>query len=275
VGNLIAGGTGKTPMVAWLARELASGYRVAVLSRGYGRITNGFRFLNVYATPVTVGDEPMELRLLLPDIPIAVDRNRARGIRILTSGKFGRINLIIMDDGFQHRRVKPGFSIVLDDFNRPMRSEMMLPAGLRREPLSGLKRADMIIVTKKQSVVPDAYPNSKIVLITGIANPQRLASQMQESGSLFRHLKFPDHHRYTARDAALIRKTYQSCLDIKDNKPAVLLTTGKDFVKLSRMAELKGLPLKWIPMGPPIDSEQQQAILQKIHDYVEKTNRNG
>lgn len=279
VGNLIAGGTGKTPMVAWIAWKLSEEYRVAILSRGYGRHTRGFLFLDKKSTPETVGDEPMELRLLLPEIPIAVDRNRKRGIQNLTSGKYGKIDLILMDDGFQHRRVTPGYSIILDDFNRPMRKEKLLPAGLRREPLSGLKRADLIIETKKHISFESSQTSSPILLITGIANPQLLFDEISKTGSVCRHLKFPDHHRYTHADAASIRNLYFSLLpeDRLSAKTSVplLLTTGKDYVKLSRLAELSDLPLQCIPFGPPVDPDQKQEILDKIYQYVEKTKGNS
>jgi len=279
VGNLIAGGTGKTPMVAWIARELSEKYKVAILSRGYGRKTHDFRFLDEGSTPETVGDEPMELRLLLPEIPIAVDRDRTNGIRFLTSGKYGKIDLIIMDDGFQHRKVKPGFSIILDDFNRPMRREKLLPAGLRREPLSGLRRAGLIVETKKQVPAIPNHETSGIVLITGIANAQPLADAYAKTGVLLHHLSYPDHHRYTHADAEKIRQTYLSFSGAgatDDKRPeTILLTTGKDYVKLCRMPELAGLPLHWIPVGPPVAADQQQEILNKIHQYVEKTYRNS
>lgn len=279
VGNLIAGGTGKTPMVAWIARELSRNYRVAILSRGYGRRTRGFLFLDTASTPETVGDEPMELRLLLPEIPIAVDKNRKRGIQNLSSGKYGKIDLILMDDGFQHRRVTPGYSIILDNFNRPLHKEKLLPAGLRREPLSGLKRADLIIETKRQISFESSQTSSPILLITGIANPQPLSDEIAKTGNLRNHLKFPDHYRYTHADAASIRNLYFSLLGegqlSADRSAPILLTTGKDYVKLSRLAELSDLPLQWIPIGPPINPDQKQEILNKIYQYVEKTNGNS
>lgn len=278
VGNLIAGGTGKTPMVAWIAGELSKKFRVAILSRGYGRRTRGFLLLDENSTPETVGDEPMELRLLLPGIPIAVDENRRRGLLNLTSGKHGKIEVILMDDGFQHRRVTPGFSIILDDFNRPMHQEKLLPAGLRREPLIGLKRANMIIETKRRISLDISLPSSPVLLITGIANSQPLADEIAKQVTVYQHLDFPDHHRYTRADAASIRNLYLSLLPADGSASVdlapVLLTTGKDFVKLSRLPELSGIPLKWIPFGPPIDPDHKKDILKKINQYVEKTYEN-
>lgn len=271
VGNLIAGGAGKTPVVAWIARELSQKYKVAILSRGYGRRTRGFILADGGSSPETIGDEPMELRLLLPEIPVAVDRNRRRGIQNLASGKFGKIDLIIMDDGFQHRRITPGYAIVLDDFNRPAKREKLLPAGLRREPLSGLKRADLIIETKKHVSFAYELPSSRILLVSGIANPQPLAEEIAKTGTLCQHLKFPDHHRYTRADAGWILKTFRSCQTAQDQDSVILITTGKDFVKLSRFPELSDLPMQWIPMGPPVPPDQKQEILNKIYQYVEKT----
>jgi tetraacyldisaccharide 4'-kinase len=278
VGNLIAGGTGKTPTIAWLAKSLSEKQHVAILSRGYGRRTRGFLLLDQHATPDTVGDEPMELRLLLPGIPIAVDGNRKRGIEKLASEKYGQVDLILMDDGFQHRRVKPGYAIVLDDFNRPMHREKLLPAGLRRESLSGLKRADQVIITKKRfSLHLDPVPGP-VILITGIANPMPLAAEISKKNTLYIHLKYSDHHRYTTADAASVRRLYHSLIpESRDGENAampVLLTTGKDYVKLARFPELADLPLQWIPVGPPVDPEEESEILKKIEQYVEKANGN-
>lgn len=268
VGNLIAGGTGKSPFIAWLAGELSKKYKVAVLSRGYGRSTQGFQLVDSSSTPETVGDEPMELRLLQPEILIAVDENRKRGILELASGKHGKADIILMDDGFQHRKVTPGYAIVLDNVNRPMRKEKMLPAGLRREPLSALKRADLVLVTKRQTVTEGVLPASGIILITGIAHPEALVAEISKKTLLIEHLKFPDHHRYTLIDALKIRNLHEAFPD------SMLVTTGKDFVKLSRIPELAGLPMQWLPAGPPVDPEEKPVILNKIYEYLEKAKRN-
>lgn len=277
VGNMIAGGTGKTPVIAWLAAELSKKYKVAILSRGYVRRTSGFRLVDDEATPETAGDEPMELRYLLPDITIAVDGNRKRGITSLLSGRYGRIDVILMDDGFQHRRVTPGFSIVLDDFNRPMRKEPLLPAGLRREPLSGLKRASMVVVTKKEPVIVPEPAAGPVLLVTGIANAGHLAAAVMGAHAFSRHIGFRDHHRYTSDDAAEIRQAYLAMnarIGEAGDTP-VILTTGKDYVKLIRMPELSGLPMKVIPANAPMSAAQKKEILDKIYQYVEEAYRNS
>lgn len=277
---MIAGGTGKTPVVGWIARNLSEKYHVAILSRGYGRHTKDFQLLDKHSTPETVGDEPLELQFLLPHVLIAVDIDRKHGIRTLTSGKFGQIDLILMDDGFQHRKVTPGYSIILDDFNRPMRRERLLPAGLLREPLMGLKRANLIITTKKKiSYDGSQLTTDNILLVTGISNSQPLFDEISKTANTCRHLKFSDHHRYTHVEAADIRDQYNALLHESelsaDPVAPVLLTTGKDYVKLNRIPELADLPLKRIPFGPPVDPDQKQEILNKINQYVEQAYRNS
>ncbi|MFH0760659.1 MAG: tetraacyldisaccharide 4'-kinase [Bacteroidota bacterium] len=267
VGNLIAGGTGKTPVIAWLSREIGSRYRIAILSRGYGRKSNGFHLADAHSTPETIGDEPLELKMLLPETIIAVDRNRKRGIQKLTSGLFGPIDLILMDDGFQHRRVKPGYSIILDAANRPMQSEKLLPAGLRRESLKSLKRGDMVVTTHIAAQA-DIKVNSKdIILVTGIANPQPLVDSLSQTHHIIRHLKFPDHHHYTAKDASLIASV---CPQVRKPVSPMILTTGKDFVKLIRFPELRDLLLEWIPADPGIEPEVKEQIIKNILHYVEQ-----
>lgn len=267
VGNLIAGGTGKTPVIAWLGREIGSRYRIAILSRGYGRKSYGFRLADVHSAPETIGDEPLELKMLLPDTLIAVDRNRKRGIEKLTSGPFGPVDLILMDDGFQHRRVKPGYAIILDAANRPMHSEKLLPAGLRRESLRSLKRADMVVTTHVTPLPAKSEKQEEVILVTGIANPQPLVDRLSQTHHIIKHLKFPDHHRYTATDAMRIASLCPGALVPLCPK---ILTTGKDYVKLIRFTELQNLPIEWVPADPGIDPEVREQILKNILQYVEQ-----
>lgn len=313
VGNLVTGGTGKTPIIGWLAGKLKHSYRIAVLSRGYKRLSAGFRIVQTSSSPLESGDEPLELKLRHPDILVAVDRNRTHGIRNLASGAYGKVDLILMDDGFQHRSVKSGFSIILDDFNRPMHRERMIPAGRLREPLSALKRADMVIITKvpQEGPVPDkvSHPWSGIkptyfsrlhyqnpvnlvslfdhfhpgkpvrkpttpsasILVTGIASPGHLNEHLRQSGRVLVHLKYPDHHRYTKKDIRHIIETYHR---FEAEHPAIL-TTGKDFVKLARFAELSGMPVYRVPVVPEFESDQEKQILSTIRHYVEQAQRIG
>ncbi len=149
VGNITVGGTGKTPHVEYLVGLLAERFGVAVLSRGYKRKTHGFVVADSDATAATVGDEPCQMKHKFPKATVAVDKNRCRGISLLTKGEMGKsVDVIILDDAFQHRYVKPGVNILLVDYHRLIIYDTLLPAGRMREPLSGKNRADIVIVTK-------------------------------------------------------------------------------------------------------------------------------
>ena len=148
VGNITVGGTGKTPHVEYLIELLKDKAKVAVLSRGYKRRTRGFVIADDNATAKTIGDEPLQMkRKYGDDITVAVDRKRCHGIRQLTSDEDG-IDVILLDDAFQHRYVQPGVNILLVDYHRLIIYDKLLPAGRLREPLSGKNRADIVIVTK-------------------------------------------------------------------------------------------------------------------------------
>ena len=148
VGNITVGGTGKTPHVEYLIELLKDKAKVAVLSRGYKRRTRGFVIADDNATAKTIGDEPLQMkRKYGDDITVAVDRKRCHGIRQMISDEDG-IDVILLDDAFQHRYVKPGVNILLVDYHRLIIYDKLLPAGRLREPLSGKNRADIVIVTK-------------------------------------------------------------------------------------------------------------------------------
>ena len=149
VGNITVGGTGKTPHVEYLVRLLKDQAKVAVLSRGYKRKTSGFVLAGDDATVRTIGDEPYQMKTKFPDITVAVDKKRTRGIEKLTSGDYVKdIDVIFLDDAFQHRYVKPGINILLVDYHRLIIYDKLLPAGRLREPIESKNRADIVIVTK-------------------------------------------------------------------------------------------------------------------------------
>lgn len=148
VGNLTVGGTGKTPHVEYLVRLLQGKYKLATLSRGYGRKTSGFKVAEKDMTTYDIGDEPKQFRHRFPaDVPVAVDGNRVRGVKKLLE-KFPDREVIILDDAFQHRRIKPGLQILLTDYSNLYYQDYIMPTGTLRERRSGAKRADVIIVTK-------------------------------------------------------------------------------------------------------------------------------
>lgn len=149
VGNITVGGTGKTPHVEYLVRLLSPLMKVAVLSRGYKRKSKGYVLADATTTMRDIGDEPYQIHKKFTDIHVAVDANRCEGIERLTNDERSKdTSVILLDDAFQHRYVTPGINILLVDYNRPISTDRLLPAGRLREPVEGKERADIVIVTK-------------------------------------------------------------------------------------------------------------------------------
>jgi len=147
VGNLTAGGTGKTPHVEYLAELLKESFSVATLSRGYKRKTRDFRIATQQSTPREIGDEPCQIKRRFPEVTVAVDRRRRNGIEQLMKLD-PTVEVILMDDAYQHRSVRPGLSVLLMDYSRPVDRDFLLPAGRLREPAGNRKRANIILVTR-------------------------------------------------------------------------------------------------------------------------------
>jgi tetraacyldisaccharide 4'-kinase len=166
VGNITVGGTGKTPHIEYLIRLLSPKYRVAVLSRGYKRKSKGFRIVDTNSKVSDVGDEPLQIKQKFPNTLVVVDKNRVSAIKkILSIEKAERPDVILLDDGFQHRHVKPSLSILLADSNRPVYEDCLLPAGRLREPLKGKDRASIVLVTKCD---PDMQPINYRIYSNGL-----------------------------------------------------------------------------------------------------------
>ena len=153
VGNITVGGTGKTPHIEYLAGLLKREFRIATLSRGYKRKTRGFIEASVNSTTSQIGDEPLQIKNNHPEITVAVDERRVHGIEKLMADESKHIQVILLDDAYQHLYVKPGMSILLIDFNRPLWEDYMLPYGNLRERQHHKDRANVIIVTKMQSEI--------------------------------------------------------------------------------------------------------------------------
>ena len=147
VGNITVGGTGKTPHVEYLVRLLKERFHLAVLSRGYKRKTSGYLLADEHSTLRDIGDEPLQMKQKFPDISVAVDKKRVRGIQRLADSN-SQLDVVLLDDAFQHRYVKPGINILLVDYHRLIIYDKLLPAGRLREPLKGKDRADLVIITK-------------------------------------------------------------------------------------------------------------------------------
>jgi tetraacyldisaccharide 4'-kinase len=269
VGNLTVGGTGKTPFVELLIRLLNSRYKMAVLSRGYGRKTRGFRMAGSQDNASTLGDEPFQYYIKYGDrINIAVGEERALAIpEILFQHE--DIELIVLDDAFQHRAVRPNLNILLNDFNRPFYKDRVLPAGRLRESRKHARRSDAVIVTKcpphlgegamkaieeeirryagtdmpifftgieylEPKMVYGDKPFSKnMFLFTGIANPTPLENYVKDNFYLIGHAKFPDHHSFSDKDIQEMIRQFEN-IAVKDK---CFLTTEKDMVRILSMKQ--------------------------------------
>lgn len=148
VGNITVGGTGKTPHTEYLIRLLKKDYKVAVLSRGYKRKTKGFVLATPQSSAAEIGDEPLQMHLKFPDIPIAVDKDRCHGVEQLMTLQNPPIDIIILDDAFQYRKLSGVFHILLSDFSRCMLDDKFLPAGRLRDRLKESRRANIIVASK-------------------------------------------------------------------------------------------------------------------------------
>ncbi|MDR0667051.1 MAG: tetraacyldisaccharide 4'-kinase [Prevotellaceae bacterium] len=245
IGNITVGGTGKTPHTEKVVAMLRDKRKIAVLSRGYKRTTRAFRYVSPTDAFQAVGDEPLQIKRKFPDIPVAVDRRRVDGIRRLKADDHA-IDVVILDDAFQHRQVRPALSILLIDYSRPLWDDALLPLGRLRESSRGAMRADVIIVTKcpgdlsfaaQQTlaarmprnlfdglffttivygeavpVFPDADPApaaaGECLLLTGVANPAPLVDHLTATDRRpLAHLAFADHHAFTPADVHEINST--------------------------------------------------------------------
>lgn len=290
VGNLSTGGTGKTPMIEYLIRLLKDNYRVATLSRGYKRKSKGFQIGNKKATVDVLGDEPFQFyNKFKYDIQVAVDANRNNGITLLRKLE-DNPEVILLDDAFQHRKVKAGFNIMLTTYSNLYTDDIVLPTGNLREPRAGAYRAHAIVVTKcpfnisddvKKGIVAKISPTenqnvffgsiqysnvvenensnlklddlSKFTLITGIANPTPLVDFLNEKELEFDHLNFSDHYEFSEQDIQNFEK--KECL----------VTTEKDFMRLKQYDSLKQ-KLFYLPIKVSIDNESKFNSL--INDFV-------
>ena len=290
VGNLSVGGTGKSPMIEYLIRLLKTDYKIATLSRGYKRETSGFKLAENSDTAKTLGDEPFQFyNKFGEDILVSVDADRQHGISSLIESN-NKPDVILLDDAFQHRKVKAGYNILLTTFNDLYANDFVLPTGNLREPKSGAKRANIIVVTKcptnitnkdrehiKSRLKPTkeqhvffssiqysnkvySLTNEKVLsqlktftLVTGIANANPLIDFLNSKGLEFNHLNFKDHHTFSVKEINNLSK-----LDC-------IITTEKDYMRLKSEKKLKG-KLFYLPIEISID--KKEAFNNLVLEYV-------
>jgi tetraacyldisaccharide 4'-kinase len=280
VGNLVLGGSGKTPTIEYLIRLLSKNYKIAVLSRGYGRKSNGFIIADSNSDANLIGDEPMQYYRKFKNIIVSVGSNRVRGINKLIKLN-SKPEIILLDDAYQHRRVKPEMSILLTKFNDLYSDDNIFPLGNLRESKSNANRADIILVTKcdkniskdqkrhiiqklnigdnqkiyfssikyskmlydkESSKLLSEFKNIKFTLVTGIANSSHMVNYLKDNNFNFSHLSFKDHHNYSDSDISNI------------NNNEIVITTEKDYVKLYSRVTTK---LFYLPIEFLIDNEEE------------------
>ncbi|MGE0590015.1 MAG: tetraacyldisaccharide 4'-kinase [Cyclobacteriaceae bacterium] len=299
VGNLNVGGSGKTPAIEYLIRLLKNDFKLATLSRGYGRRTRGLRFASEKDTAASLGDEPYQFfKNYGSEVKVVVGEDRAFAIPNILH-EWSDVNVILLDDAFQHRRVTPHLSILLTEFDRPFFTDHLIPSGRLRESRKEASRADIIIVTKCREELSESdekklvqricdYAGDKpvffsqieygqpqpfinnhkigndVVLVSGIANARPLEKHVGDNFKLLRHFKFRDHHHYSVKEV-------QSIADfIRNNPGASLLTTEKDMVRLLDprfQSILKDVPSFYFPIkmtfmknGSDFDAIVRKAI---------------
>lgn len=205
VGNITVGGTGKTPHVEYLATLLGEEFRVAALSRGYKRKTRDFRIASAESAVSEIGDEPLQMKRRFPGMTVAVDRKRVHGVKALMELE-PPVEVVLLDDAFQHRSIKPGFSILLMDYHRPIHKDCLLPAGRLREPALNRHRANIILVTRSPERI-------KPIELREYANQLELAIGQH---LYFTHMRFseltPVFHGCETREAAWFKSRVDGVL---------------------------------------------------------------
>lgn len=300
VGNLSVGGTGKTPMIEYLIRLFAAQCHVATLSRGYGRKTKGVKIAGEDDSASTIGDEPLQFYRKFKDkAVVAVGEERAFAIPHILD-RHPDVGIILLDDAFQHRRVKPSFQILLTDFNNLFFSDFLLPAGRLRESRTGASRADVIVVTKCPAKVTDdemmeiercirrynkkavfftkisygnilpvsglsPYKPDKVILVTGIANPAPMQDYIRSNFSLIKHFSYPDHHVYSKNELENICKAASLA-------GASVVTTEKDVGKMdNRIFQNASISLHYLPIEVEFikdGKEFDEMVLNAVKTYV-------
>ena len=303
VGNLNLGGTGKTPTVEYLINLLHENYRVATLSRGYGRNTKGFQRADHQSTYETIGDEPLQYFHKFPDIQVAVDEDRIEGVEKLITGKTAP-EVILLDDAFQHRRIKAGLNILLTEYGHLYSDDFLFPAGTLRDIKSAAKRADIIVVSKspkelteekKVQITKKLKPQDEqkvffsyleyeslkplnevakqssdndtdaVLAFCGIANPKPFVEELERRYKTVDFLHFADHHAYTEIDIKAILKRFEC----HNGEKKIIVTTEKDAARLTNspyLCQFEYAPLYDLPVR--VRFHEKEKFNEEILNYV-------
>ena len=304
VGNLNLGGTGKTPHTEYLIELLRNDYHLATLSRGYGRKTKGFKLADASCTYEDLGDEPLQYFTKYPDIQVAVDKNRSEGIAHMLWEQ--GVEVVLLDDAFQHRSIRAGLNILLTEYQHLYCNDFLFPAGTLRDVKSAAKRADIIVVSKspkslneekKQQVVNKLKPTEKqkvffsyleyndlqplnekaktistenadsVMAFCGIANPKPFVEDLKKLYETVDFLPFADHHPYTENDINTILKRFGNL----DGEKKIIVTTEKDAARLTNspyLCQFETAPLYRLPVS--VRFHEDEKFNKEILSYVRK-----
>ena len=310
IGNISVGGTGKTPHTEYLVRLLKEKWNIAVLSRGYGRKSKGYILADTSTPMPVIGDEPFQIKSKFNDIEVAVCEKRAIGIERITTDKKD-CNVILLDDSFQHRHVKAGLNILLIDSSRPIWQDCILPFGRMRESANGIKRADIVVITKcngldseqkawcrnyikRHKDIPVFFSSMRygeinplfnqkqkeiaagmdVLLVTGIARPEPLKKEIERRGAVVKLMRYADHHNFTASDLADIEQQYKSI----DSCNKMIITTEKDATRLLQHPDTPQMVkenIHVLPIEVEFLDNETDVFNKIILDYVTENSRNS
>lgn len=302
VGNLAVGGTGKSPMVEYLADLLLPHYKIGTVSRGYKRKTRGYALANTNTTAIDIGDEPMQFHLKYPNMPVAVGEERMVAIPQLLHDH-PELDAIILDDAFQHRAVTAGLNIVLTEYSNLFTEDFFLPTGDLRDERRSFRRADIIIVTKcpadiseeekkriRKDIAPPVHQHlfftkieygtpyhivhnlkrnvteqDEVLLVCGIANPKPLKQYLFDSAGTYYQIDYRDHHIFTIDDLTEIRERFKNITA----ESKFILTTEKDAVRLIKFKQqLTELPIYVLPIRHRFLFNEEDAFNELIFRYI-------
>lgn len=308
IGNLSMGGTGKTPHTEYLINLLKPNHNLAVLSRGYGRKTTDYIEAPIGAGAKLIGDEPAQFKRKNPEIIVSVEKKRVKGVLNLLYDN-PKTDVILLDDAFQHRAIKPGCSVLLTDYNDPFYHDYLLPIGRLREFRAGKKRANLIIVTKcpkniseeerkkitkaikplpdqsvffsriKYGKIYNPFTNEElqkslnsyeVLIITGIANPQPLYDELNAKNIIYKSKSYRDHYPFSAKDVEPISKIFNTFA----TSDKIILTTEKDASRLVEIKEFENLPIYCIEIEIEI-IENKEEFDNRIINYVTENKTNS
>ena len=305
VGNLNLGGTGKTPHTEYLIELVQDQYRLATLSRGYGRKAKGFKLAQNTSTCEDLGDEPLQYFKKFPEIQVAVDEDRVDGVRKLLSLKESP-EAILLDDAFQHRSIQAGLNILLTDYQNLYCDDFLVPAGTLRDIRSAARRAQIIVVSKspktlgeseKQQIINKLKPTEEqkvyfsyleyaplqslneeakrvpiknvdsILAFCGIADPKPFVEELKKHFKTVDFLSFADHHAYMGNDVKTIVERYKTL----SGEKKIIVTTEKDAARLTNspyLCQFECAPLYDLPVA--VRFHEEEKFNEEILNYVRK-----